>query len=135
MLEAFAIERAPDQVAELRIDAARIEVAHQRLQAHVDHRLRGIEAHTPEPVLERACHLERGPDAVILEVDQDHDVDVGIDMLGIFLCRDHAIAAVGGDQRMGNRSLAFAAPPGRLRVGRDADRARHVGAPAVARLH
>ena len=45
------------------------------------------------------------------------------------------VAAVGRDQRVRHGADAAAAPPRRLRVGRHADRARHVRGPAVARLH
>src|SRR6266566_859983 len=58
VLEALAVEGLSNQVAELRIDAARVEVTHQFLDADVDHRLRGVEPHTPQPVLERPRDLE-----------------------------------------------------------------------------
>src|SRR5438132_14294445 len=58
ILESLAVEGLPNQVAELRVDTARVEVTHQVLDADVDHRLRGVEAHAPEPVLERPRDLE-----------------------------------------------------------------------------
>src|SRR6202035_1648375 len=89
LLEALAIEGLPDQVAELRVDTARIEVTHQFLEADVDHRLRGVEANTPEPILERPRHFERGPDAIILPVDENHQVRRRLHVLGIFPRSQH----------------------------------------------
>ena len=45
------------------------------------------------------------------------------------------VAPEGGHQRVGHGAHAAPAPPRRLRVGRDADRAGHVGGPTVAGLH
>ena len=60
--------------------------------------------------------------------------------LGELRRREHGVAAVRGDQRVRHRADAAAAPPGRLRVGGDADlgadhRAGDVGRVAVAGLH
>ena len=49
--------------------------------------------------------------------------------------RRDRVAAVGRDQRVRDRAHPAAAPPRGLRVGGDADRARDVRGPAVARLH
>ena len=49
--------------------------------------------------------------------------------------RGDRVAAVRRDQAVRDRADAAAAPPRRLRVGRDADRARDVRGPAVAGLH
>ena len=45
------------------------------------------------------------------------------------------VPAVGGDQRVRHGADAATPPPGRLCVGRDADRARHVSGPAIAGLY
>ncbi len=47
VLEALAIEGAPDQLTELRVDPSGVEVTHQLLDADVDHRLGGVQAHAP----------------------------------------------------------------------------------------
>src|SRR4029077_4173103 len=91
VLESLAVERATNQVAELGVDPTRVEVAHQFLDADIDHRLRGVEPNTPEPILEPARDLERGAHAIVLPVDENHQVGRRVHVLGVFLRRQDAV--------------------------------------------
>ena len=84
---------------------------------------------------ERLGDLERGADRVVLEVDQHRDVHLVVVAVGEHLGRLDRVAAVGGDQPVRDGADPAAAPPRGLRVGRHADRAGDVRAPAVAGLH
>ena len=73
--------------------------------------------------------------AVVVEVDEHDHVHLRAERLDEAPRRQHRVAAVGGDQPVRHGAHAAAAPPGGLRVGRDADRAGDVGGVAVAGLH
>src|SRR5439155_16969239 len=126
VFEPFPVQGAPYQGAELGVDPARVKVAHQLLDADVDHGLRRVQADSPEPVAQRARHLERGANAVVLPVDEDYKVDAGVDVFRVFLGRQDGVAVVGSDQRVRHGAHSLAAPPGRLGIGGNADRARDV---------
>ena len=72
---------------------------------------------------------------VVLEVDEHGDVHRAGVAVREGPRRRGGVAAVRGDQAVRHGADAPAAPPRRLRVGRDADRPRDVGRPAVAGLH
>ena len=112
-----------------------IEVSHLVPEGAVDERSGGIEANAPEALAHGPRHLQRGAHRVVLEVDEDDDVDVFRGRLGELRGREHGVPTVGGDERVRDGADAPAAPPGGLRVGGDADRARDVGRVAVAGLH
>src|SRR5438046_1881031 len=89
---------------ELRIDARRLEGAHLRNHRLVDERLRRVDPHAVEPLAQRARHLERRPDTVVLEVDEGDEAHVPVHELGELLRREHGVAAVGGDECVGHRA-------------------------------
>jgi len=117
VLEPFPVEGAAYQGAELRVDTARVKVAHQLLDADVDHRFRGVEADSPEPVTQGSRQRQRRPNAIVVPVDEDNEVHAGIHELCILLGGQDGVAVVRGDQRMGDGAGALAAPPGRLGIG------------------
>ena len=118
------------------VDAGRLEAAHL-VQSERSTRSSEVSSRTPHSSSpERVGHLQRGLDRVVLEVDQHGDVHLVGEPLG------EARAAASRCRRRRRRSApcgtvpdAAAAPPRRLGVGGHADRAGHVGGPAVARLH
>ena len=132
--EAGAVERAADLLDQAGVDAGGLEAAHLVPQRAVDEQLGGVQAHAPQLALERLGHLERGGHRVVDEVDQHGDVHVAVEVLGELDRGLDGVAAVGGDQAVGDGADPAPAPPGRLGVGGDADRAGDVGAPAVAGL-
>src|SRR5207244_1139159 len=67
-LEPLPVERPAHVPDELRIDARRLEGAHLRNHRLVDERLRRVDPHAVEPLAQRARHLQRRPDTVVLEV-------------------------------------------------------------------
>ena len=85
----------------------------------------------PEGVGDR----DRRPHRVVLEVDEHGDVHLLRVAPGEGGRAGHRVAAVGGDERVRHGADPAPAPPGGLRVRADADRARHVGGPAVPGLH
>ena len=133
--EAGAVERVADVPDELRVHAARVEAAHLRPQRAVDHGVRGVEPHAPQPVAERARDGQGRGHGVVVEVDQDDDVRLVADDRREALRRLDGVAAVGRDQPVRHRAVALAAPPRGLRVRRHADGAGDVRRVAVAGLH
>src|SRR5205823_2265812 len=120
-LEAVAIERLAHLADKPLVDAAWVEVAHLVPERAVDELARGVEPYAPEPRAQRSGDLESGLDRVVLEVDEDGDVDVGVGVLGELRRGEDRVAAVRRDQRVRDRPDASAAPPRRLRLRRDAD--------------
>ena len=96
--------------------------------------LGGVEANAPEPVAEGVRHLERRAHRVVLEVHEHGHVHLVGEAVGPGARGGDGVAAEGRDQAVRHGADAAAAPPGRLRVGRDADRAGDVRRPAVAGL-
>src|SRR5689334_6482877 len=74
--EAVPVERVAHLPDEPLVHAGGLEVAQLVEQRPVDERLRRVEPDAPQPRPERAGHLERRLDGVVLEVDQDGDVRV-----------------------------------------------------------
>ncbi len=135
VVEALRVETRAHLLDQALVDTAGVEVAHLAPQGAVDERRRRVEPHAPELRAERMRDGEGGAHRVVLEVDEDDDVRVVGRELGELLRGEHRVAAVGRDQRVRHGSDPDAAPPGRLRVGGDADRAGDVRRIAVTGLN
>src|SRR5437764_8164407 len=121
VLEPVVVERVADLAHQALVDAGRLEVAELVPERAVDERLRRVEPHAPEPWPESAGDLECSLHGVVLEVDEYGHVEILGRPLGELRGREHGVAAVGRDQRMGDRADAFAAPPRGLRIRGDPD--------------
>src|SRR6266480_2453820 len=126
VLKPLPIERLAHVPDEPRVDPRRLEGAHLRNHRLVHQGLRRVDPYAIEPLAQRARHLERRPDAVVLEVDEGDETHAAVHELGELFRGEHGVAAVGGDERVRHRADAFGAPPRSLRVGRHADRAGDV---------
>jgi hypothetical protein len=104
-------------------------------QGAVGQRVGGVESHAPQAGTERLRDGQRGSNRVVLEVDEDGDAHLAGELARKGAGRRHRVAPVGGDEGMRDGADAPAAPPRGLGVGRDADRSRDMGRPAVAGLH
>ena len=133
--EARVVESLANVVDKLWIDAPWVELAHLGDHAPVDQGSRGVQADAVKAGPQRTGNLQRGLDAVVLEVhehDQLHRFGQMVHELG---SRERGVATVGRDRRMGNRADAFTAPPCTLHVRRHGCRARNVCCVSVAGLN
>src|SRR4051794_40521676 len=75
-LEAVLVKSVAHLPHEALVDARRLEVAHLLPERPIDKHLGGVEAQAPQTIAQCACDLERGPDRIVLEVDENGDVQV-----------------------------------------------------------
>ena len=134
--EAVAVELVADEVDELGVDAVRRASSPCLAWSEMSASRSDVSSRTPHSCgAERLGDLERGAHAVVVEVDEHGHVHLVAEAADERARRRHGVAAVGRDQPVRHRADAAAAPPRRLRVGGDADRAGDVRRPAVAGLH
>ena len=86
-------------------------------------------------VAERVGDLDRRADRVVVEVHEDRHGHLLRVAVGELPRGEHGVAVVGGDEPVRDGPHPAPAPPGRLGVGRHADRPGDVRGPAVAGLH
>ena len=123
VLEAVVVERVAHLAHEPLVDAGRLEVAELLPERAVDERSPTCRAERPTAGRRaRRATSSAVSHRVVLEVDEHRDVHVVGRPLGELRRGEHGVAAVGRDQRVRHGADAAAAPPGRLLVGRDADR-------------
>src|SRR3989442_10926049 len=97
VLEAFVVERLAHVPDEPRVDAGRLERPHLRDHRPVHKRLGGVDPHAVQALAEGARHLERGADAVVLEIDERDQAHAVGHVLGKLLRGEHRVAPVGRD--------------------------------------
>ena len=76
-LVALSIESAANIPHQLRINPGGLEAAHLLEQRTVHQHLAGIQPYAIEPIAQSAGHLERGPHAIVVEVDQADELHPG----------------------------------------------------------
>src|SRR5947199_9847670 len=103
--------------------ASRSEPLHLWNDRFVDESFGGVEADAIQSVAECPRRRERGADTVVVKVHECDQTSRRIALVGELPRRENGVAVIRGDQRVRHRADAFGAPPRRLRIGGDADRA------------
>src|SRR5258706_5957635 len=116
------------------VHAGRREVAHLVPEGAVHQLLGGVDADSPEVVADGVRDLDRGPHRGVVEVDKHGHVHLVRVLPRPGLRRLDGVATERRDQRVRDGPDGAPAPPRRLRVGRDADRAGDVRGPLGAGL-
>src|SRR5690606_18315674 len=95
VLEAGVVQGGADVPHELRVHAPRIEAAHLRDDRAIDHGLGRVDPHAVQARPERTRDGQGRTHAVVVEVDEAHDLHRFRHRLGEGEARLHGVAAVG----------------------------------------
>jgi len=105
------VQRLADVAHQRRVHPGRLEAAHHRDDRGIDELLAGVESHAVQSGTQCLGQLERGANAVVLEIDQGDESGLIGHVLEVLAAGEHGVAPVGRDQPMRYRADPLAPPP------------------------